>query len=102
MKNWTATMILAALEITAVRRSGEFGHRLGKWSEAKHKMGKEAKKASCQQCGKQVVLTPYGYGNAKNKAAQKSPGIRGEAVFEPCKKPSELPSDSEMRVGRLL
>ena len=86
---WTYPMILSALEITAIRRSGVLGHRLGKWTDAKRKLGRSARKAECVICGKQVLLTPLGYGNARNKLAQDVPGIRGDAVFEPCVEPGD-------------
>lgn len=99
---WTATMILAALEMTAIRRSAAQGHRLGPWKEAKRKLGKDAKKAVCMSCGMQALLSPNGYSRARNKVVQRAPGIRGEAVFEPCKPPRDLPLEGEIIQSRLL
>ena len=101
---WTPAMILSALEVTAVRRSGANGHRLGPWKEAKRKLGKGAKKAVCMACGKQALLTPNGYSRGRNKAVHDVPGIRGEAVFETCDQVPELPLDDAAAVmsGRFL
>lgn len=98
---WTAQMLIGALEITALRRSGEFGHRLGGWVDAKRKLGKGAKKATCVTCGKHALLTPNGYQRGKNKAVKNTPGIRGDAVFEPCVEPMG-PHSEHISLGRML
>ena len=99
---WTPTMILAALEITTIRRAAERGHRLGPWTKAKRKLGKDAQKAICMACGKHAVLTPHGYSKGRNKAVKDVPGIRGSAVFEACVIDMGPVFEGEVAQGRLL
>lgn len=85
--------ILTAICGRAVEHTSLQGHTLGEWVNAKHKLGKGARKATCMSCGKIVIAMPYGDISWKG-AARENPGIRGDALFEPCLTPQQQPLPS--------
>ena len=93
--NWTPMMTRSALEVVARRHAHEMGHRLGAWAAAKHKIGKDATKAECLDCGMCAFLLPHGHPKGRTKTIRDTPGIRGDALFEPC-------STTARQQGRLL
>ncbi len=76
-------LILIALKDRALDLSGLLGHILGPWTAAKKKHGAGALRCDCQICGASVIVSPK-LPYQQNKGDPYHPGMKGEALFDPC------------------
>ncbi len=86
-KQWgmlTSEDLVAFLIRRATMRTSTLGHVVSPWTTAKRKLGKGARRATCQKCGHVVFILPYGAHGAKLKEARVSPMISGDALGKPC------------------
>lgn len=82
----TPETVLDILQLRAEERAEALGHFTSHWSVAKKRFGKNAKRAVCLNCGKHVVVTPYGNPEGP-KLARNVPCMLGDVVFEKCETP---------------
>lgn len=68
----------------ATMRASTLGHVISPWTTAKRKLGKGARRSTCQKCGHVVFVLPYGAHGAVLKIARVSPMIQGDALGKQC------------------